>query len=567
MPPKRKNPAPAAPGLLRRRTDQSGADAVARLDEREEKALRSRLALAAGVRQGSISEEHLDQLLKAADDPTHYQIDLVLREVECARALNFDVSADADLVATIEQLETAVSQVTGTRKNLLLLFEEETGVYTCLNDEKAVGARPRELTRISDDFLGDFIGSEQTLHVHLIHNNTLVGLLAVAEKTNGLPFYVVDEITLELLAPYLASKLLAVQALKKAIVEPFYQRVVNEAAVRLVSAVDAEHILINTLDLFRARLGFEVCQYVALHEDGSGVILYENVNGKLKSYAHAGLEGKRQIVGEFIGIVSMLASGLRQDSYLHLSGGMLGERKLSEIFKVKNSQSAIILPVVDLKTGQIQGTLNLFHTTPVDIPKENLAIASEIARIVAQALTRARVLEKALAMATIDELTGLMNRRGLYERFEAEIERARRHPTPICVALMDVDHFKTFNDTYGHLTGDALLRQLGELLSGSVRRSDVVCRFGGEEFAIMLPDTEEGAAVDLMERLRALVADMTVTGENGEQLNVTISIGLAAVALAPGSEKVTKSVISETLAAADSKLYEAKHGGRNRLCH
>jgi diguanylate cyclase (GGDEF)-like protein len=176
------------------------------------------------------------------------------------------------------------------------------------------------------------------------------------------------------------------------------------------------------------------------------------------------------------------------------------------------------------------------------------------------------VLEKALAMASSDELTGLINRRGYYQRFESELERARRHQTPLCVALVDVDHFKSFNDTYGHLSGDLVLKALSELFTQNMRKSDVVCRFGGEEFAILLPDTSLKSAVELMERVRQNVEKLQLFGMNGEALKVTISIGLSEVNTRP---KVSpyRSEISDSLALADEQLYRAKHQGRNQVCY
>ena len=169
-------------------------------------------------------------------------------------------------------------------------------------------------------------------------------------------------------------------------------------------------------------------------------------------------------------------------------------------------------------------------------------------------------------MASCDELTGLMNRRGYYQRFEAEMERSRRHQIPLCVALLDVDHFKRFNDTYGHLSGDLVLRTLAELLIRNLRKSDLVCRFGGEEFAILLPDTTLAAAVELLERVRQSVEALAIPDFTGAILKVTFSAGVTQVDIRPRANGADAG-IADALAAADEQLYRAKHNGRNQICH
>jgi diguanylate cyclase (GGDEF)-like protein len=176
------------------------------------------------------------------------------------------------------------------------------------------------------------------------------------------------------------------------------------------------------------------------------------------------------------------------------------------------------------------------------------------------------VLEKALALASSDELTGLTNRRGFYERFEIEIERSRRNPSAMCVVMIDVDHFKRLNDTYGHLAGDRVLKALADLFQQNVRRSDVVCRFGGEEFAFLLPDTHAQSACELLERIRKKVERLRIRGSQGEAIRTTISAGVMQVDVTHSMGRPLQEVISEALTEADEALYQAKSSGRNRIC-
>jgi diguanylate cyclase (GGDEF)-like protein len=497
-----------------------------------------------------------------------------LKEVECAREFNFELPVN--LEGAVTRMEQAVCTVMHVQKCAILFFDEQTGLYTCLTDLGNREQPPRELPCLSDGFLQALLQTDgDVIHSHLVLDDNLVGLVAVADKRipgDG-KFDPKDQMLLDLLAPYLANKVSRFMQLRQSQTVPYIQSVVLDLAGRLVKAVDQDAIITALLETFCGKLGFDACQYVGFNaETGIGEILYEvrknavhPAQSKVHSFSHAGLEGKRRTVREFSNLVGLLSSMARNKFYLHLNGKKLGDRSLGDIFGIRSIQSALLLPVVDMATGEIRGTFNLFYTRETSISNESREIAREAVQLASQALSRAVVLEKALAMASSDELTGLINRRGYYQRFEAELERARRHQTPLCVALVDVDHFKKFNDTYGHLSGDLVLKALAELFTQNMRKSDVVCRFGGEEFAILLPDTSLKSAVELMERVRQNVEKLQLYGINGEALKVTISIGLAEVNTKP---KVSpyRSEISEVLALADEQLYRAKHQGRNQVC-
>lgn len=157
-------------------------------------------------------------------------------------------------------------------------------------------------------------------------------------------------------------------------------------------------------------------------------------------------------------------------------------------------------------------------------------------------------------LATHDPLTGLFNRRHVEEVLRRELDRTARHDRPLALAMMDADHFKNINDTYGHQTGDEVLRAISGRCQKTLRSHDVLGRYGGEEFVIVFPETNIGEATAVAERLRAAVADNPITvGANA--LAVTVSIGLASYA--PGQD------LEKMFQRADSALYMAKQGGRN----
>lgn len=160
------------------------------------------------------------------------------------------------------------------------------------------------------------------------------------------------------------------------------------------------------------------------------------------------------------------------------------------------------------------------------------------------------------ALANKDGLTGLMNRRYFMQAAEVELQRAQRYRRPVTVAMADLDYFKKLNDTYGHAAGDAVLRAFAERVREALRQSDLVCRYGGEEFAFLFPEIATGETEKLAERLRAGCADNQVELPDGRRVNVTVSIGLADASECP---------IEIALKHADEALYEAKRLGRNRV--
>ena len=157
-----------------------------------------------------------------------------------------------------------------------------------------------------------------------------------------------------------------------------------------------------------------------------------------------------------------------------------------------------------------------------------------------------------------DSLTGLYNRRHWQERLDEELLRLRRRPSPMSLLMFDLDHFKRVNDEHGHQAGDQVLRKVGELVRATLRRTDVAGRYGGEEFAVLLPETDLEGALLVAERLRE-AAETTPVATAENHIRFTISAGVA--------EWHPDIDSSEALvAAADRALYEAKHGGRNRVC-
>lgn len=211
-------------------------------------------------------------------------------------------------------------------------------------------------------------------------------------------------------------------------------------------------------------------------------------------------------------------------------------------------------------TGHAMGTLCVIDSQPRAMADDKRDALAAIARTVASQLELRRVShELSIAndhlrtLSFIDPLTGVANRRALDARLVEEMARAARHDAPLSMLMFDIDYFKSYNDEFGHVLGDDVLLCFAELLRMDIRQTDLVARFGGEEFVVLLPETTEEGARILAERYRARVESTNFPGKK-----ITTSIGLAV--WQPRFERP-----EQFIDAADQALYAAKRGGRNRV--
>ena len=189
---------------------------------------------------------------------------------------------------------------------------------------------------------------------------------------------------------------------------------------------------------------------------------------------------------------------------------------------------------------------------------DQLKVGRTILKFITGGNIEASYHEEIYRLMTVDGLTEVHNKRYFHEMLEREVSRSSRYENDFTLILFDIDHFKKINDTYGHLAGDAVLRQLGSIVRHRVRRDDVVARIGGEEFAIILPEVRVEGGVEVAKKLREMVESTGFFFE-GQKIDVTISLGVAN--WRPGLERP-----EDLVRAADEKLYEAKRTGRNRVC-
>jgi diguanylate cyclase (GGDEF)-like protein len=203
------------------------------------------------------------------------------------------------------------------------------------------------------------------------------------------------------------------------------------------------------------------------------------------------------------------------------------------------------------------GCMNVYSRHPHEFGEDEVQLFWTFASQAAVSIENARLFEETRQLAITDPLTGLANHRQFYNQLTREVRRAQRYERPLALLLLDLDHFKDFNDRYGHLAGDQALREVSDLLRQNARAVDILARYGGEEFAVILPETDLARAASHAERVRAAVAAFSFVGAAGVGPgSLTVSIGVAAVTrnLRKGQDLVHD---------ADQALYRAKNGGRN----
>lgn len=218
-------------------------------------------------------------------------------------------------------------------------------------------------------------------------------------------------------------------------------------------------------------------------------------------------------------------------------------------------RSLISAPVVI--RGQVAGVISILSATPGIFTAPHAERLMIFAGQAAVAIENAQLFEQAYYLSVTDPLTELTNRRHFFEVARFEFERTHRYPRTLSVMVIDIDHFKNINDTYGHAVGDAALREVAARIKHSVRTVDIVARYGGEEFIVLMPETALHEASQVAERVRSSVANRPIVDDT-VSVTATLSIGVAEM------DENSKN-IDQLIVYADKALYEAKAAGRNRV--
>lgn len=261
--------------------------------------------------------------------------------------------------------------------------------------------------------------------------------------------------------------------------------------------------------------------------------------------------------GVIMPVISSSASADILNGQPHISPDLAQEANYpaEKVLVDSGIQSRINLPL-NTPSGTI-GVLNLSWQHLKGYQEAQMSVLIQIADAIALAVQKTRLFEEVQRLATVDDLTGIHNRRRLLELGHIEFQRAERYNRPFSTIMFDIDHFKKINDTFGHSIGDQVLHLLAQSCINQIRGSDIFGRFGGEEFAILLPETTISSAHEVAERLREHVQNTPYQTEKTE-IRITISLGVASF------ESGIKD-LGSLLDRADVSLYEAKKAGRNQV--
>ncbi|MDH5256452.1 MAG: sensor domain-containing diguanylate cyclase [Gammaproteobacteria bacterium] len=230
--------------------------------------------------------------------------------------------------------------------------------------------------------------------------------------------------------------------------------------------------------------------------------------------------------------------------------------KNSELATLEGIHSAICVPMNNRDSSI--GCITVYRKSSTAFSDHELMLLSIFAAEAVQAVEKAQLLAELKSQATQDPLTGLWNKKAFLNKLAVEVDRCRRHKQSLATLFIDLDGFKTFNDTHGHLMGDKLLHDFTGILKQHCRKIDVIGRFGGDEFVVIAPQTDVTGALNLAEKLRKATAEFSFLGSHiDEDAQITCSIGVAI--LQDGFD------VEQILADADKALYTSKNNGRNQV--
>ncbi len=383
----------------------------------------------------------------------------------------------------------------------------------------------------------------------------------------------------------------------KALIESFCE--LKDGFVRLIDAIwalgalsslragsQSDHQLLESaLAVLMQNQDLERCSVFMLGDDARLVNIagldWEDLIGADAGGERLRRKGKVFLVGE--GLVGLAA----ETGELQVSAACATDERFMQDGCGQSPSVGSLIAAPIRSDDEMLGVLNVSHPHEGFFTESHLRTLAIFCNFLGQLLVsnrllrrmdqlvdvRTRQLESALddaqklkrryeALSVVDELTGLNNRRFFFPEARTALARSIRHHRPFALMLGDVDLFKQVNDVHGHAAGDEVLREIGKLMGDAIRDGDILARFGGEEFVIALPETDQEGALQFAERLREAISERSWRFGDG---SVSVSISVGITTLAPGEEEVAGQALDRLLREADQALYFGKHSGRNQV--
>lgn len=343
------------------------------------------------------------------------------------------------------------------------------------------------------------------------------------------------------------------------------QDLIMEAAHRLGGTLKREAVVERLVSLMQEKLSWP--QFAVFLIDGK-----HQEKQSLKLAAAHGLSKDGLLPNTKVDIGEGIVGIVAQTGAPVVIGNLEKEKRLKlwEIqnrsmptYDIKKTGSLMAVPM--LHKGRVIGVFVFFHPNTSVFDTDDVTLISALGAQTALAIINAELYETTLELATSDPLTGVLNRRAMVKQIEFEIARAQRFNTKVALLLVDVDHFKGYNDRMGHVLGDVALKEIAKALKENVRKVDTLARFGGEEFCVILPQSDIKAAREVANKLCEAVRALKLRGVEKQELgHLSVSIGIAVVS-GENRELDQENAVTDIIALADQALYEAKRLGRDRF--
>lgn len=426
-----------------------------------------------------------------------------------------------------------------------LRLSRRNPIVSYLRREKKLLARKSLATlpdfkRLREQKTGKISLNEIELLIPLISRNHLIGILILGEKHSG-SYSLEDCQLLEGVADQVA-----VSMEKEYLREQLSQRreelsVINRSSAIMASSLDIQRIFDSFTKELRKIVNID---WAAIALIGDSDLCF------LALFSEIGSTWK---VGGRIPIKGTATEWVASHKKVIVEADLLQKSRFvtAESHTKQGIRSIAYLPLIT--SGRAIGSLTMASRQPNAYSWRQIKLLEGLASQITMPIEHSQLYAEVMEKVRVDELTGLFNRRSFDEVMASETSRYSRYGGIFSLIMLDLDSFKTINDNYGHLAGDEALRQIGEVLKNAIRTSDQAFRYGGEEFAILLPNTSIDAANRVAERVRKQIASTMIAGRT----SVTGSLGLASWP-ANGKE------LNEIIAAADAALYQAKGKGGNQ---
>ena len=468
---------------------------------------------------------------------------LLLKALNIKQAcLLFPESGDGDYLTQFSEPKDTQNQLTSLR-----LRSNNPIVKYLEREQKSL---PRENLDILPAFLSlwpqereEIESKNISMFIPLISRDRLIAILVLGEKRSGR--YSLEDLSII----ENATSRVAVSMEKEYLREQLREReeelsVINNSSVILSSSLDIQEIFGSFLEELKKVVEVNWATITLIEEND------------LYCMALSSPENSAYQIGERVPMEGTGTGWVVNQKKSFIEPDLSRERyfNTSEHFYTLGLRTTAYLPLI--AKGRVIGSFIVGSKTPNAYSQRHIKLLEQLAAQIAMPLENSQLYTKAEKKARIDELTGLYNRRSLDEMIDSEISRHSRYGGAFSLAILDLDSFKSFNDTYGHLAGDGLLQEIGRNIKSAIRTADYAFRYGGDEFAILLPQTTIDVALQVIERVRKKIAE----GIYSDKIPITASIGLASW---------PDDGISHTdiIASADVTLYRAKrNGGNQSLC-